>query len=107
NAPGAAATAYGDAPPRGSSWQGGQMSWPLAGIRVVALEQAGAAPLCTRHLADLGADVVKVERPEGGDFARHYDSVVLGQSAYFVWLNRGKRSAALNLKDATDRALLD
>ena len=54
------------------------MSWPLAGIRVVALEQAVAAPLCTRHLADLGADVVKVERPDGGDFARHYDSVVKG-----------------------------
>ena len=83
------------------------MSWPLAGIRVVALEQAVAAPLCTRHLADLGADVVKVERPDGGDFARHYDSVVQGQSAYFVWLNRGKRSAALNVKDAADRALLD
>jgi crotonobetainyl-CoA:carnitine CoA-transferase CaiB-like acyl-CoA transferase len=83
------------------------MSWPLAGIRVVALEQAVAAPLCTRHLADLGADVVKVERPDGGDFARHYDSVVQGQSAYFVWLNRGKRSAALNVKDTADRALLD
>src|SRR5579884_1464540 len=57
--------------------------FPLEGVRVVALEQAVAAPLCTRHLADLGADVVKVERPEGGDFARRYDSVVQGQSAYF------------------------
>jgi crotonobetainyl-CoA:carnitine CoA-transferase CaiB-like acyl-CoA transferase len=83
------------------------VSWPLAGIQVVALEQAVAAPLCTRHLADLGADVVKVERPDGGDFARHYDSVVQGQSAYFVWLNRGKRSAALNVKAPADRALLD
>ncbi len=83
------------------------MSWPLAGIRVVALEQAVAAPLCTRHLADLGADVVKVERPDGGDFARHYDSVVLGQSAYFVWLNRGKRSVALDVKAPADRALLN
>lgn len=71
---------------------------PLAGIRVVALEQAVAAPLCTRHLADLGADVVKIERPDGGDFARHYDSVVNGQSAYFAWLNRGKRSVVLDLR---------
>lgn len=70
---------------------------PLAGIRVIALEQAVAAPFCTRHLADLGADVIKIERPDGGDFARHYDSVVNGQSAYFVWLNRGKRSVALDL----------
>jgi crotonobetainyl-CoA:carnitine CoA-transferase CaiB-like acyl-CoA transferase len=83
------------------------VSWPLAGVRVVALEQAVAAPLCTRHLADLGADVVKVERPGGGDFARHYDAVVRGQSAYFVWLNRGKRSVALDVKAAADRALLD
>jgi crotonobetainyl-CoA:carnitine CoA-transferase CaiB-like acyl-CoA transferase len=73
----------------------------------VALEQAVAAPLCTRHLADLGADVVKIERPDGGDFARQYDSVVGGQSAYFVWLNRGKRSAALDLKCAADRTTLD
>ena len=80
---------------------------PLDGIRVVALEQAVAAPLCTRHLADLGADVVKIERPEG-DFARRYDSVVQGQSAYFVWLNRGKRSIALDVGSAraTVEALL-
>jgi itaconate CoA-transferase len=80
---------------------------PLAGIRVVALEQAVAAPLCTRHLADLGADVVKVEPPEGGDFARRYDSAAQGESAYFVWLNRGKRSVALDLKRAEDRALFE
>lgn len=79
---------------------------PLEGIRVIALEQAVAAPLCTRHLADLGADVIKVERPEG-DFARRYDSVVRGQSAYFVWLNRGKRSVALDLSRADDRATCD
>ena len=79
---------------------------PLDGVRVVALEQAVAAPLCTRHLADLGADVVKIERPEG-DFARRYDSVVKGQSAYFVWLNRGKRSIALDVSAPADRAVLD
>jgi crotonobetainyl-CoA:carnitine CoA-transferase CaiB-like acyl-CoA transferase len=71
---------------------------PLAGIRVVALEQAVAAPFCSRQLADLGADVVKVERPDGGDFARAYDTALHGLSAYFAWLNRGKRSIALDLK---------
>ena len=70
---------------------------PLTGIRVVALEQAVAGPLCSRHLADLGADVVKVERPGRGDLARDYDSVVHGESAYFAWGNRGKRSVALDL----------
>src|SRR6516164_920820 len=83
------------------------MSWPLDGIRVVALEQAVAAPLCSRHLADLGADVVKVERPDGGDFARGYDSAVKGQATFFVWLNRGKRSVALDLKQPADRAVLE
>jgi crotonobetainyl-CoA:carnitine CoA-transferase CaiB-like acyl-CoA transferase len=80
---------------------------PLAGLRVVAVEQAVAAPLCTRHLADLGADVVKVERPGGGDFARHYDGVVLGQSAYFVWLNHGKRSVTLDLGRDNERVALE
>jgi itaconate CoA-transferase len=79
---------------------------PLAGVRVVTLEQAVAAPLCTRHLADLGADVVKIEHPGGGDLARGYDSVVRGQSAYFVWANRGKRSAALDLHEERDHAVL-
>lgn len=69
----------------------------LDGIRVVAFEQAVAAPLCTRHLADLGAEIIKIERPDGGDFARRYDSVVHGESAYFVWLNYGKRSVALDV----------
>ena len=73
-------------------------SEPLAGIRVLALEQAVAGPLCTRHLADLGADVVKIERPGGGDFARRYDRAVNGLSSYFVWLNRGKRSLTLDVK---------
>lgn len=83
------------------------MILPLDGLRVVALEQAVAAPLCTRHLADLGADVVKIERPDGGDFGRRYDSFVNGQSAHFVWLNRGKRSVALDAKQPNDRTMLD
>src|SRR5918993_1549745 len=73
-------------------------SGPLAGVRVLALEQAVAGPLCTRHLADLGADVVKIERRGSGDFARRYDTAVNGLSSYFVWLNRGKRSLTLDLK---------
>jgi crotonobetainyl-CoA:carnitine CoA-transferase CaiB-like acyl-CoA transferase len=80
---------------------------PLAGIRVVALEQAVAAPFCSRHLADLGAEVVKVERPDGGDFARQYDDALHGLSAYFAWLNRGKRSIVLDLKQPCDLAVLD
>ena len=71
---------------------------PLDGITVVSLEQAVAAPFATRHLADLGARVLKVERPDGGDFARRYDETVLGQSSYFVWLNRSKESLTLDLK---------
>lgn len=78
---------------------------PLAGITVVSLEQAVAAPFATRQLADLGARVIKVERP-GGDFARGYDKTVHGQSSYFVWLNRGKESVVLDVKDPADRALL-
>ena len=80
---------------------------PLSGIRVVALEQAVAAPFCSRQLADMGADVVKVERPDGGDFARDYDHVLHGLSAYFAWLNRGKRSIVLDLKAPRDRAIFD
>ena len=76
---------------------------PLAGIRVLALEQAVAGPLCTRHLADLGADVIKIERPGGGDFARRYDGAVKGLSSYFVWLNRGKRSLTLDIKHPAAR----
>lgn len=80
---------------------------PLAGIRVLALELAVAGPLCTRHLADLGADVVKIERPGGGDFARGYDTSVKGLSSYFVWLNRGKRSLTLDLKHESAPEILD
>ena len=81
-------------------------SLPLAGLRVVALEQAVAAPLCSRHLADLGADVIKVERVDGGDFARGYDGFVHGMASHFVWLNRGKRSLALDVKTARGRSAL-
>jgi itaconate CoA-transferase len=71
---------------------------PLKGITVVALEQAVAAPFATRQLADLGARVIKIERPHGGDFAREYDATVHGLSSYFVWLNRSKESLTLDLK---------
>ena len=82
------------------------MTSPLAGLTVVALEQAISAPLCTRHLADLGARVIKVESPKGGDSTRHYDGVVGGMSAHFVWLNHGKESAALDLADPADMKLM-
>jgi itaconate CoA-transferase len=87
------------------------MALPLEGLRVVALEQAVAAPFCSRQLADMGAEVVKVERPDGGDSARAYDSAMNGTSAYFAWLNRGKKSVVLDLKAERDRgacrALID
>src|SRR5205809_5152801 len=78
---------------------------PLEGLLVVALEQAVAAPMCSCRLADAGARVIKVERPEG-DFARYYDTLAKGESAYFVWLNRGKESVTLDLTRAEDKALL-
>ncbi|TFY98557.1 CaiB/BaiF CoA transferase family protein [Ramlibacter rhizophilus] len=78
---------------------------PLDGVVVVALEQAVAAPLCSSRLADAGARVIKIERPEG-DFARGYDSAVHGESSYFVWTNRGKESLVLNLRDDADKARL-
>jgi len=71
---------------------------PLEGVTVVSIEQAVAAPFATRQLADLGARVIKVERPDGGDFARSYDRSVAGLSSYFVWLNRSKQSVTLDLK---------
>jgi len=82
------------------------MSKPLEGILVVALEQAVAAPYCTSRLADAGARVIKIERAEG-DFARGYDHQVMGQSAYFVWLNRGKESLVLDIKNPDDASLLE
>lgn len=79
---------------------------PLDGITVVSLEQAVAGPFATRQLADLGARVIKIERTGSGDFARGYDQAVLGQSSYFVWLNRSKESVALDLKDARARQVV-
>jgi itaconate CoA-transferase len=80
---------------------------PLDGITVVALEQAVAAPFATRHLADLGARVIKIERPQVGDFARDYDQTVKGLSSHFVWLNRSKESLALDVKHARAKDILD
>jgi formyl-CoA transferase len=82
------------------------MALPLEGLLVVSVEQAVAAPQCTCRLADAGARVIKVERPEG-DFARRYDGLVHGESAYFVWLNRGKQSVVLDLAKPDDKALLE
>ena len=70
----------------------------LAGVTVVSCEQAVAAPMATRQLADLGARVIKIERPGAGDFARGYDETVRGMSSHFVWLNRSKESVAIDLK---------
>jgi crotonobetainyl-CoA:carnitine CoA-transferase CaiB-like acyl-CoA transferase len=81
------------------------MSLPLRDILVVSVEQAVAAPFCTARLADAGARVIKIER-DSGDFARQYDRVVNGESAYFVWLNRGKESVVLDIKKAEDLAFL-
>jgi crotonobetainyl-CoA:carnitine CoA-transferase CaiB-like acyl-CoA transferase len=79
---------------------------PLAGITVLSFEQAVAAPLCTCRLADAGARVIKVERSGSGDFARKYDKHVLGESTYFTWLNRGKESIEVDIKNPDDKALL-
>jgi itaconate CoA-transferase len=80
---------------------------PLDGMLVVSIEQAVAAPLATRQLADLGARVIKVERPDGGDFARGYDRSVKGLASHFVWLNRSKESVALDLKSPRGREVLE
>jgi itaconate CoA-transferase len=79
---------------------------PLDGVTVVAVEQAVSAPFATRQLADLGARVIKVERPDGGDFARGYDTAAAGLASHFVWANRGKESIALDLKDPRGLELL-
>jgi len=82
------------------------MTMPLEGMVVVSIDQAVAAPLAARHLADLGARVIKIERPDGGDFARAYDGAVRGEASHFVWLNRGKESVAVDLKTAQGRDVL-
>lgn len=82
-------------------------SLPLEGVTVVSLEQAVAAPFATRQLADLGARVIKVERPGVGDFARGYDETVKGMASHFVWLNRSKESLALDLKQDEAKGILD
>src|ERR1700761_741368 len=79
---------------------------PLEGITVIAVEQAVAAPFCSSRLADAGAHVIKMERPEG-DFARGYDAAAKGQSSYFVWLNRGKDSVVVDLATSEGRASLE
>ncbi|ACI59508.1 L-carnitine dehydratase/bile acid-inducible protein F (plasmid) [Rhizobium leguminosarum bv. trifolii WSM2304] len=79
-----------------------QTSHPLSGITVVSIEHAIAAPFCTRHLADLGARVIKVERPGEGDFARAYDNRARGMASHFVWVNRSKESLALDLKNSEE-----
>ena len=80
---------------------------PLEQITVVSAEQAVAAPFATRQLADLGARVIKAERPGGGDFARRYDTTVCGQSSYFVWLNCSKQSLTLDVKSPAGATILD
>ena len=84
-----------------------QPGGPLAGIKVLAVEQSVAGPLCSRILGDMGADVVKVENAKDGDFARHWDGHVKGEASHFTWLARRKRSIALNLKDAEEREIFE
>ena len=80
---------------------------PLDGITVISLEHAIAAPFCTRQLADLGARVIKIERPGSGDFARDYDGRVNGLASHFVWTNRSKESLTLNVKQQQAADVLD
>ncbi|MEK7782399.1 MAG: CoA transferase, partial [Candidatus Binatota bacterium] len=80
---------------------------PLDGITVIAFEHAVAAPFATRQLADLGARVIKIERPKVGDFARDYDKTVKGISSHFVWLNRSKESLTLDLKHPRATQILE
>src|SRR6267154_2830469 len=79
---------------------------PLDGIKVISLEHAIAAPFCTRQLADLGARVIKIERPGTGDFARGYDTRVRGLASHFVWTNRSKESVTLDVKHAKAREIV-
>ena len=90
----------------GNASAGRGQQLPLTGVTVVAVEQAVAAPFATRQLADLGARVIKIERPGTGDFARAYDRTVRGQASYFVWLNRSKESLTLDIKQREGRDVL-
>ncbi|KAF7114945.1 hypothetical protein CNMCM5793_000715 [Aspergillus hiratsukae] len=92
--------------PTQNNTQRQQKKGPLSGITVVSLEQAIAAPFCTRQLADFGARVIKIERPKVGDFARNYDTRVNGLSSHFVWTNRSKESLALDVKNPRDHRIL-
>src|SRR6185369_7613098 len=83
------------------------MTQPLEGVTVVSIEQAVAGPFATRQLADLGARVIKIERPDGGDFARGYDETVKGLASWFVWLNRTKESVTLDLKRPEARVIVE
>jgi itaconate CoA-transferase len=85
----------------------GAIMLPLQDITIVSLEQAVAAPFATRHLADLGARIIKVERPGSGDFGRHYDRTAKGLSSHFVWVNRSKESLTLNLKSEPGKEILE
>nr|WP_244607866.1 CaiB/BaiF CoA-transferase family protein [Bradyrhizobium vignae] len=87
--------------------EGNEAELPLSGVTVVSLEQAIAAPLASRHLADWGARVIKIERPGGGDFCRDYDHVMNGMSSQFVWTNRSKQSLAIDIKSESGRKVLD
>src|SRR5436189_6420793 len=84
-----------------------RMKRPLEGITVVGLEQVIAGPFCTRQLAELGARVIKIERPGGGDAARGYDRTVQGLSSHFVWVNRSKESLCLDVKHPEAKPVLD
>lgn len=86
---------------------GNDADLPLSGVTVVSLEQAIAAPLASRHLADWGARVIKIERPDDGDFCRDYDHVMNGMSSQFVWTNRSKESLAIDIKSAQGKKILD
>ena len=89
-----------------SSAQPAASARPLDGVRVISLEHAIAAPFCSRQLADLGAEVIKIERPGTGDFARHYDSRTRGLASHFVWTNRGKQSLTLDVKTSEGHEVL-
>src|SRR5205807_8423075 len=93
-------------PARSPGQLAGCLMLPLEGITIITIDQAVAAPFATRQLADLGARVVKIERPSVGDFARGYDETVKGMASHFVWLNRSKESLTLDLKHRQARQIV-